>query len=79
MISGLHVIQCPTGRFIFRGMVSAALGVVVDADRSAVLGGRTIDERSATGAVQMIKFPTFASRAAAILHADAFGFEVSGK
>ena len=78
-MSNIHVIKNPAGSYSFVGTLPVALGNVVKADRSAIYGNRTLDERAPNGDIQMIKFPVFHSRAAAILHADSRGFEVSGE
>ncbi len=77
-MTNIHVNKCPTGRYNFVGTLPAALGDVVIATRAAILGNATIDERGPKYEIMAIKFPTFNTRAAAILHADSRGFEVSG-
>ena len=76
---GIHVIKNPAGTYSFVGTLPATLGNIVKADRAAIMGNRTLDERAPNGDIQMIKFPVFVTRADAIIYADERGFEVSGK
>lgn len=75
---GIHIIKNPAGTYSFVGTLPAALGNVVKADRAAIYGNRTLNERGPNNEILMIKFPVFHARAGAILHADKRGFAVSG-
>jgi hypothetical protein len=73
---GLHVIKNPAGTYSYVGSIPYVLGTVVKADRAAVLGNRTLNERAANGDIQMIKFPVFQTEAEAVAHAASRGHTV---
>lgn len=75
MISGsatLHVIQFPSGRYGFVGSVPKALGDIVPATRSDVMGGRAF--RNEYGEIVTVKFPSFSTEDEARDFASYHGF-----
>ena len=76
MSTNVHINQCPTGRYNFVGTLPARLGDVVTADRAAILGNRTLDQRGPNNEILMIKFLVFLSLAGAHAHAVERGVAV---
>ncbi len=70
---GLHVIGNPAGTYSLVGNVPASLGQEVLATRADVMGGRSF--RNESGESVTIKFPVFATEAAAVAYAADKGFE----
>lgn len=71
---GLHIIQAPSGRFIYVGSIPTALGEAIPASKAAVMGQRAF--RGEDGGIYEWKFPAFDSYEAAEAFANAQGYEV---
>jgi hypothetical protein len=71
---GVHILDCPNGRFAFVGTLPACLGDVVPASTADVMGGRAFE--APNGAIVTMKFPVFDTRAEAVAHAAARGVTV---
>lgn len=63
---GLHVIQAPSGRFIYVGTIPTVLGKMVPASDAAVYGQRAF--RNDAGEIMEWKFPTFDTQEQAVAH-----------
>lgn len=70
-----YVIDYPSGRFGFVGMIPAVLGDVVAATRDDIMAGRAFT-RPSDGATVTLKFPSFESQDAAIAFAADRGVTV---
>lgn len=73
-ITRTHLIQFPSGRWGYVGLLPLALGTELAATKSDVLGGRAY--RNAAGELVAPKFPSFATAAEAIEFAASKGVEV---
>lgn len=62
----LHIIQFPSGCWGYVGSIPMALGQIVKATRSDVMGGRAW--RNPNGDMVTVKFPTFTTEAQAHAH-----------
>lgn len=71
----LCVIQFPTGRYGFVGGIPLALGTLVPATPSDVMGGRAI--RDDAGSLVAPKFPTFETGNEAVEFAKFRGFNAA--
>jgi hypothetical protein len=71
----LHVIRNPAGTYSYVGTVPAALGVEAPATRADVMGGRSYF--NANRETVAVRWPVFPSRAEALAHASAHGYEVA--
>lgn len=72
-MTNLHTIKAPSGKFIFVGMVPAALMVEQDATKSDVMGGRAYRRDNGTLATRRTR--SFNTEAEALAYAAVAGFE----
>lgn len=70
---GTHVIQAPSGRFVFVGDIPAKLCTKVPATKGDVMGGRAFREG---GELLTYKAPSYATREDAIAAAAGIGVKV---
>ena len=73
---GVHITHNPAGTYSFVGTLPAALGDVVKADRAAIYGNRTLNQRGPENEIMMLKFPVFLTLAGAYGHAKDRGVTV---